>query len=109
VLHCSSFSKSLTAHHHIGWALAGRYTAQVEKLKFLNTLTTPSLPQLAIADYLRQDGYDRHLRKVRRGYEERARMMAAAVLRFFPAGTELQLSVDQGGRAGTARPRAPDQ
>lgn len=95
VLHCSSFSKSLTAHHHIGWALPGRYTAQVEKLKFLNTLTTPSLPQLAIADYLRQDGYDRHLRKVRRGYEERARMMAAAVLRFFPAGTSV--SEPQGG------------
>jgi len=95
VLHCSSFSKSLTANYRIGWALPGRYTAQVEKLKFLNTLTTPTLPQLAIADYLQNDGYDRHLRKVRKGYEERARMMAAAVLRFFPEGT--RVSEPQGG------------
>ena len=95
VLHCSSFSKSLTAHYRIGWALPGRYTAQVEKLKFLNTLTTASLPQLAIADYLQHDGYDRHLRKVRKGYEERARMMAAAVLRFFPPGT--RVSEPRGG------------
>jgi DNA-binding transcriptional MocR family regulator len=95
VLHCSSFSKSLTANYRIGWALPGRYTAQVEKLKFLNTLTTPTLPQIAIADYLQHDGYDRHLRKVRKGYEERARMMAAAVLRFFPAGT--RVSEPQGG------------
>ena len=95
VLHCSSFSKSLTANYRIGWALPGRYTAQVEKLKFLNTLTTPSLPQLAIAEYLQNDGYDRHLRKVRKGYEQRARMMAAAVLRFFPAGAEV--SEPQGG------------
>ncbi|UMR29653.1 PLP-dependent aminotransferase family protein [Massilia sp. MB5] len=95
VLHCSSFSKSLTANYRIGWALPGRYTAQVEKLKFLNTLTTPSLPQLAIADYLQRDGYDRHLRQVRKGYAQRARMMAAAVLRFFPAGT--RVSEPQGG------------
>jgi DNA-binding transcriptional MocR family regulator len=95
VLHCSSFSKSLTANYRIGWALPGRYTAQVEKLKFLNTLTTPTLPQMAIADYLQHDGYDRHLRKVRKGYEQRARMMAAAVLRFFPEGT--RVSEPQGG------------
>ncbi len=95
VLHCSSFSKSLTANYRIGWALPGRYTAQVEKLKFLNTLTTPTLPQMAIADYLQQDGYDRHLRKVRKGYAQRARMMAAAVLRFFPDGT--RVSEPQGG------------
>ncbi|WP_321965618.1 aminotransferase class I/II-fold pyridoxal phosphate-dependent enzyme, partial [Burkholderia cenocepacia] len=42
VLHCSSFSKSLTAAYRIGWALPGRYRDQVEKLKFLNTLATPS-------------------------------------------------------------------
>lgn len=95
VLQCSSFSKSLTANFRIGWALPGRYTAQVEKLKFLNTLTTPSLPQLAIADYLQHDGFDRHLRQVRKGYAQRARMMAAAVLRFFPPGT--QVSEPQGG------------
>jgi DNA-binding transcriptional MocR family regulator len=35
------------------------------------------------------------LRKVRKGYEQRARMMAAAVLRFFPAGT--RVSEPQGG------------
>ena len=95
VLHCSSFSKSLTANYRIGWALPGRYTAQVEKLKFLNTLTTPTLPQMAIAEYLQHDGYDRHLRKVRKGYQQRAHMMAAAVLRFFPAGT--RVSEPQGG------------
>jgi DNA-binding transcriptional MocR family regulator len=50
---------------------------------------------MAIADYLQHDGYDRHLRKVRKGYEQRARMMAAAVLRFFPEGT--RVSEPQGG------------
>ncbi len=85
MLHCASFSKSLTAAYRIGWALPGRYTAQVEKLKFLNTLTTPSLPQMAIAEYLQNDGYDDHLRKVRKLYAQQAAIMAAAVLRFFPS------------------------
>ncbi|WCM18483.1 PLP-dependent aminotransferase family protein [Paraburkholderia bryophila] len=95
VLHCASFSKSLTASYRIGWALPGRYRAQVEKLKFLNTLTTPSVPQVAVADYLRNDGYDRHLRHVRKVYRQQARIMTALVQRFFPAGT--RMSTPQGG------------
>jgi DNA-binding transcriptional MocR family regulator len=95
VLHCGSFSKSLTASYRIGWAMPGRYRAQVEKLKFLNTLTTPSVPQVAVADYLRQDGYDRHLRHVRRFYRQQARLMSAMVQRFFPPDT--RISTPQGG------------
>ncbi|MBB5418318.1 aminotransferase-like domain-containing protein [Paraburkholderia atlantica] len=95
VLHCASFSKSLTASYRIGWALPGRYRGQVEKLKFLNTLTTPSVPQVAVADYLRQDGYDRHLRHLRRVYRQQASIMSALVLRFFPVGT--RVSTPRGG------------
>ncbi|NRR28775.1 PLP-dependent aminotransferase family protein [Oxalobacteraceae bacterium] len=95
VLHCASFSKSLTAAYRIGWALPGRYTAQVEKLKFLNTLTTASLPQMAIAEYLQNDGYDYHLRKVRKLYAQQAAIMASAVKRFFPAAC--RVSEPRGG------------
>jgi DNA-binding transcriptional MocR family regulator len=95
VLHCVSFSKSLTAAYRIGWCLPGRYTAEVEKLKFLNTLATSSLPQLAIAEYLQNDGYDAHLRKMRKAFAQQARIMAAAVLRFFPQGT--RVSEPKGG------------
>lgn len=95
VLYCASFSKSLTATHRIGWTLPGRYRERVERLKFLNTLTTASLPQIAIAEYLQVDGYNFHLRKVRRAYAQRAAIMRTAVLRHFPEGT--QVSNPQGG------------
>lgn len=95
VLHCSSFSKTLTSTYRIGWALAGRYRDQVEKLKFLNTLTTSALPQIAIARYLERCGYDKHLRRVRRLYAQNAKLMAAVVLRFFPEGT--RVSTPRGG------------
>ncbi|MGF6785727.1 DNA-binding transcriptional MocR family regulator [Paraburkholderia sp. 35.1] len=87
VLHCASFSKSLTPAFRIGWALPGRYRQQVEKLKFLNTLTTPSIPQLAIAEYLENDGYEHHLRRVRKVFTQQANLMRAVVNRFFPEGT----------------------
>jgi len=87
VLHCGSFSKTLTAMHRIGWAMPGRYRAQVEKLKFLNSPITPSIPQLAIAEYLKYGGYDHHLRKTRKTYAQQASIMASAVKRFFPQGT----------------------
>jgi DNA-binding transcriptional MocR family regulator len=89
VLYCNSFSKSLSTSDRVGWALPGRYRAQLEKLKFLNTLNTPALPQLAIAQYLADGGYDHHLRKLRKAYAQRASIMAAAVRRFFPPGTSV--------------------
>jgi DNA-binding transcriptional MocR family regulator len=89
VLHCGSFTKTLTAAHRIGWAMPGRYRDQVEKLKFLNSPVMPSVPQTAIAEYLKYDGYDHHLRRVRKAYAQQAAIMAAAVMRFFPDGTRV--------------------
>jgi DNA-binding transcriptional MocR family regulator len=89
VLHCASFSKSLSSAYRIGWTLPGQYRAQVEKLKFLNTLTTSSISQMAIAEYLKNDGYEHHLRRIRKAYAQQASIMAAVVKRFFPAGTRI--------------------
>ncbi|XHS80202.1 PLP-dependent aminotransferase family protein [Burkholderiaceae bacterium UC74_6] len=89
VLHCASFSKSLAPACRIGWALPGRYRDAVEKLKFLNTLATPSQQQIAIARFLGQDGYERHLRRLRKTYAQQASLMRNTVLRFFPEGTRV--------------------
>jgi len=69
--------------------LPGRYRERIEGLKFLNTVTTPSTPQMAIADYLKNEGFDYHLRRLRKTYAQQVRIMSAAVLRFFPAGTRM--------------------
>jgi DNA-binding transcriptional MocR family regulator len=89
VLHCGSFTKSLTAGVRIGWALAGRWREQVERLKFINTHSTSALAQQGVAAYLANDGWDLQLRGVRQTLEERSALMRSMVRRFFPEGTRL--------------------
>lgn len=89
VLLCSSFSKTLAPSLRVGWCAPGRYLERVRRLKFTNTLGTPLVLQKTVADFLRQGGYDHHLRGIRRAYERQLRVFSEAVLRSFPPGTRL--------------------
>ncbi len=87
VLHCSSFSKCLAPGYRIGWAVPGRFTREVERLK-LSTSLSGSIPvQAALAAYLAEGGYDHHLRKLRRSLEAQRTGLFDAVTRHFPEGT----------------------
>jgi len=89
VLLCSSFSKVLAPGFRVGWVHAGRYQAEVERLKFLNTVATPQLPQLVLAEYLESGGYDRYLARLRIAFAEQVRIMSQAVSKYFPEGTRI--------------------
>jgi DNA-binding transcriptional MocR family regulator len=89
VLHCSSFSKCLAPGYRVGWAAAGRYAPQVERLKMMTSLATAIPPQLAVADYLAQGGYDRHLRRLREALAAQQAHALKLVERHFPAGTRV--------------------
>lgn len=89
VLHCSSFSKSLAPGFRVGFVAAGRFHDTVERLKFATSVATPTLPQRAVASFLRSGSYDRHLRAIRGRLEEISVRTAAAVAASFPAGTRM--------------------
>lgn len=80
---CASFSKSLTAAYRIGWVIAGVYRDKIENLKFINTLTSPPIPQMAIAEFLETGGYERHLRRLRKNYAYQTKLIRALIHRFF--------------------------
>jgi DNA-binding transcriptional MocR family regulator len=89
VLLCDSFSKTLAPGYRVGWVAPGRFQAQIEHLKYVNTVATATLPQIAIADFLANGGYDHHLRKLRRLYAEKVQNFSQAISTHFPEGTRL--------------------
>lgn len=89
VLLCSSFSKTLAPGLRVGWIVPGRYYDQVIKLKTLLNIATASANQIAVAKFLREGGYERHLRQVRKQLKTHLTALRAGVLKWFPAGTRV--------------------
>ncbi|MEA3113616.1 MAG: hypothetical protein QOG58_3415 [Caballeronia sp.] len=92
VLHCGSFAKSLAPGYRIGWAAAGRFAEQLERAKWMTTLSASVPAQRAIADYLEHGGYDRFLRKLRRELAAQQADMLSAIDRYFPPATAATLA-----------------
>ena len=95
VMLCSSFGKTLAPSFRIGWTAPGRYLERVRRLKFTNTMGTPVVLQKTIAEFLRDGGYDHHLRTLRRAYQQQLHQFARGMQRYFPPGT--RYSRPQGG------------
>ncbi|ATB27381.1 PLP-dependent aminotransferase family protein [Melittangium boletus] len=89
VLLCGSFSKTLAPGYRVGWVAPGRFRQKVELLKYAHTVATSTPPQLAIAAFLRNGGYDRHLRTLRRQLEAQVRRMVDSVGEHFPEGVRV--------------------
>ncbi|NJR66871.1 MAG: PLP-dependent aminotransferase family protein [Leptolyngbyaceae cyanobacterium CRU_2_3] len=89
VLYCASYSKTLSPGLRVGWAVAGRYQAKVEQLKWVINQTTAIAPQLTIAAFLANGGYDRHLRHLRRAYQSQMALMTQAICEHFPPETRV--------------------
>ena len=95
VMHVSSFSKCLAPGYRVGWVAAGRYAERIQRLKLATSLATTVPVQIALADYLKQGGYENHLRQLRRKLAEQEVALIAAIERHFPPGT--RLARPQGG------------
>lgn len=95
VLLCSSFSKTLAPGLRVGWVAPGRYVNQVIHMKYVVTASTATLPQAAIAEFIAQGAYERHIRKMRAQYQHNRDVMIGWIERYFPAG--IRISYPQGG------------
>ncbi|EIJ34807.1 PLP-dependent aminotransferase family protein [Thiothrix nivea] len=90
VIYCSSFSKTIAQGLRIGWmVLPETYFPRAEYLKYVTNLAAPTLPQLAIADFLAHGSYERHLRQVRNRYAQQVSLFTQAISQYFPAGTKV--------------------
>jgi DNA-binding transcriptional MocR family regulator len=92
-IYCSSFSKTIAPGYRIGWVASRRHMKRLLERKFASTLCGPALPQAALADFLSSGGYDNHLRRIRRIFEDNLHHMTRTIDRTFPKGTRLSRPV----------------
>ncbi len=96
VLYCSSVSKTLSPGLRIGWLVAEKYFLQVKKLKIVTNIMTAIVPQLTVAHFFANGGYERHLRKMRRVYQSQMEKTRVAISNYFPPKT--RITRPQGGQ-----------
>lgn len=84
----SSFSKTLASGYRIGWIVAPKKLVNTfERLRFLSTISANSIGQLAIADHLEHNNFDRHLRKLRQTLGQNVLKISNLITAEFPQGT----------------------
>lgn len=95
VVHLSSVSKTLAPGYRVGWIAGGRWHDQIVRLKYGQSLACPTLPGMAVAEFLASGGYDRHLRRLRAALAGNLERYREAIARQFPEGT--RVSSPRGG------------
>lgn len=97
VLYCGSVSKTLAPGYRVGWVAPGKYKEQVMRLKMIHALSSTSVINEAVGNFLMTGRYENHLRHLRKTLQENYQRYALAIAEFFPVGTKI--SRPQGGLA----------
>jgi DNA-binding transcriptional MocR family regulator len=61
----------------------------VQRLKLTNTMASAPLLEMAVAEMLRNGGYDHYLRRIRKAYATQVQLTTQAICKYFPAGTKV--------------------
>lgn len=97
VLYCGSVSKTLAPGYRVGWVAPGKYKEQIMRLKMIHALSSTSVINEAVGNFLMTGRYENHLRHLRKTLQENYQRYALAIAEFFPEGTKI--SRPQGGLA----------
>jgi DNA-binding transcriptional MocR family regulator len=89
VILVGSLSKTLAPGLRIGWIVPGKFRERILELKSATSFATPSIPQLAAAEFLRFGSFDAHLRRLRRFLAEQVYRFSSAIAESFPAHTKI--------------------
>ncbi|KNC91424.1 PLP-dependent aminotransferase family protein [Trabulsiella odontotermitis] len=86
VLLCSSFTKTIAPGLRVGWIAPGRYRDRVLHMKYATSGTTVPTTQMAVAAFIREGHYHRHVRRMRQIYQQNMETYTCWVRQYFPCG-----------------------
>ncbi|MWL73103.1 aminotransferase class I/II-fold pyridoxal phosphate-dependent enzyme, partial [Escherichia coli] len=86
VLLCNSFTKTVAPGLRVGWIAPGRYYDRVMHMKYAASGTNVPSSQLALAAFIREGYYHRHVRRMRQIYQQNIETYTCWVRQFFPCG-----------------------
>lgn len=89
VLWCGAVSKTLAPGYRVGWIAPGRYKDAVIRQKNIHFISTPALNQEAIANFMENDRYENHLRKLRRELHTNSIHFVRSIMDYFPESTKV--------------------
>ncbi len=89
VMHCSSLSKSLAPGYRVGWVLPGKFMEQVKLLKRIQNISSPTLTQAAMADFLQNGRYEYHLKQMRKALYTQCLRYMQGIIQYFPEDTKV--------------------
>lgn len=99
VLLCGSFSKALSRDVRVGWIAAGRYQAQVQRLKLVTQLAGSQSNELALAQFMAQGHYRRHLQQFRQRLQHQHQQLQQLLQQLFANQPQVRWSEASGGLA----------
>jgi len=95
VLWCGSVSKTLAPGYRVGWVAPGQFKNDVIRMKQVHSISSTTLTQEVIADFLENGRYESHLRRLRQTLHTNFLQYIRAISDYFPEGTKV--SRPQGG------------
>jgi DNA-binding transcriptional MocR family regulator len=97
VLWCGSVSKTLAPGYRVGWIAPGKYKDRILKQKLVHSISSATILNEAVANFLRSGRYEHHLRQLRRTLQQNYQHYVNAIAQYFP--DETKTSRPQGGLA----------
>ena len=89
VLWCGSVSKTLAPGYRVGWIAPGKFKDAIIRQKHIHLISTPTLNQEAIANFMENGRYENHLRKLRHELHSNSLHLAQAITDYFPEDTKI--------------------
>lgn len=89
VLWCGSMSKTLAPGYRVGWVAPGKFKEQVIQLKLTHAISSTSITQEVIANFLENGRYENHLRSMRRTLQGNCLNFIRTIGENFPKNTKV--------------------